>query len=374
MASVGMGRIMIQHIRANLWLLVLTLLICSALYPLILWGIGQAVFPEQSNGSIITDKDGQPVGSRLIGQPFTRDEYFQPRPSSAGSGNGYNAAASGASNWAASQPLLRARVAQQLGPIVTYGGKSPKHGQKVGPDIETWFRQWPKEEGGVVARWADTYSSAAQAWVKSDDDHKAHVKEWQEAHPAAVVAFKEAHRDIPDPAPEDMAVEFFKSYAAEHPGTWPTFAAPEGQTKKVWQDIKEGSDIQSFFFDMWLQDPKNAGVDLEPVPADMVMASGSGLDPHITLKNAEWQLENRVAEAWARKLKGDPDKAAAADKERVQREVQQATVRIREEVKQLLHDKASAPFGGLFGEKLINVLEVNLALRDKYEPRSVAAK
>jgi K+-transporting ATPase ATPase C chain len=334
------------------------------------------VFPEQANGSIITDKNGQPVGSRLIGQPFTKDEYFQPRPSSAG--NGYNAAASGASNWAASQPLLRARVAQQLGPIVKYGSTNPKHGQKVGPDIETWFQQWPKdhpeEVGGIVAEWADTHPSVAQQWVKSDDDHKAYVKKWQEAHPAIVEAFKKAHKDNPDPGPDDMAVDFFKSYAKEHPGMWPTFAAPEGKTEKVWQDSKEGSDIQSFFFDRWLQDRKNAGVDLEPVPADMVMASGSGLDPHITLKNAEWQLENRVADAWAKRLKGDPDKAAAADRERVTREVEQATVRIKEEVKQLLNEKASPPFGGLFGEKLINVLEVNLALRDKYEPPTVAAK
>jgi K+-transporting ATPase ATPase C chain len=367
---------MSQHLRASLWLLVLTLLICSVLYPLVLWGIGQAVFPEQANGSIITDKSGRAVGSRLIGQPFTKDEYFQPRPSSAGSGNGYNAAASGASNWAASQPLLRARVAQQLGPIVKYGSKSAKHGQKVGPDIEAWFQQWPKEhrkkEGGIVAKWANDYPGVAQAWVKGDDDHKARVKKWQEAHPAIVQAFKEAHQDNPDPAPEDMAVDFFKSYAKDHPGLWPTFAAPEGKAEKVWQDIKEGSDVQSFFFDMWLQEHRN--VDLNQIPADMVMASGSGLDPDITLKNAEWQLENRVAEAWAKKLKGDPDKAPAADKDRVTREVEQATARIKGEIRQMVAEKASAPLAGLVGEKLVNVLEVNLALRDKYEPQTVAAK
>src|SRR5207245_6507537 len=128
--------------RANLWLLVLAVLLCSILYPLALLGIGQTFFHNQAHGSLI-DKEGrlistsqEAIGSRLIAQPFTGDEYLQPRPSAAS----YDAAASGASNWAASNYQLRFRVAKALGPFVKYGGKSPKKGQLVGPDIEKWFQ------------------------------------------------------------------------------------------------------------------------------------------------------------------------------------------------------------------------------------------
>src|SRR5450631_3406451 len=105
-----------QHLRANLWLLGLTLILCSVLYPAVLWLIGQTVFHSKANGSLV-DKNGQPaasakdaVGSRLIAQAFTGDEYFQPRPSAVS----YNAAASGGSNLGANNPKLRGRVAQQL--------------------------------------------------------------------------------------------------------------------------------------------------------------------------------------------------------------------------------------------------------------------
>lgn len=357
-----------QYIRPTLWLTALSLVFCSIFYPLVLWGIGQGVFPERANGSIIMDpKTGQAIGSRLIGQPFTKDEYFQPRPSAAGSG--YNGATSGASNYGASNPLLRARVAQQLGPIVNYEGQSPT-GNTVQKDMELWFAQWsknhPRDEGGVVARWADSYSSVAAAWVKTDDPHKDYVKTWMKTHPEAVKGFVKAHPDNPEPQPEDMATDFFKSYARTHPGSFPSYAAPEGKTEKVWRDVKDGPDIQSFFFDMWLQE--HPEVKLEKVPADLVMSSGSGLDPDITLKDALYQLDHRVAEAWAKTIKGDPDKAPQADKARLGREVEELKTRLKAEIEQMLNEHASAPLGGLIGVKLVNVLEMNLALRDKYEP------
>src|SRR5262245_34836021 len=109
---------MSSHVRANLWLLVLSVVICSILYPAALLGIGQTMFREKANGSLVLDKDGKAVGSKLIAQPFTADEYFQPRPSAAS----YNGAASGASNWGASNYQLRERVARALGPIVKYAG------------------------------------------------------------------------------------------------------------------------------------------------------------------------------------------------------------------------------------------------------------
>src|SRR5262249_51871367 len=124
---------MSAHIRANLWLLVLSIVICSILYPAALLGIGQTIFREKANGSLVFDKDGKVVGCKLIAQPFTADEYFQPRPSAAS----YNGAASGASNWGANNYLLRERVARLLGPIVKYRD-GPRKGQPLGPDIESW--------------------------------------------------------------------------------------------------------------------------------------------------------------------------------------------------------------------------------------------
>src|SRR5262249_34955541 len=126
---------MLQHLRANLWLLFLTLVLGSVVYPAILWSIGHGLFPREASGSVLLDGQGKPVGSRWIAQPFTQDEYFQPRPSAAS----YNAAAGAGSNWGANNYLLRDRAARRLGPIVKYRSGSKK-GQLAGPDIEAWFQ------------------------------------------------------------------------------------------------------------------------------------------------------------------------------------------------------------------------------------------
>jgi hypothetical protein len=101
---------MSRYASKSMLLLGFSVVICCILYPLVLWVIGQAVFPFQANGSMLQGPDGQPVGSQLIAQPFTKDEYFQPRPSAAS----YNASASASSTYAASNYLLRDRVARAL--------------------------------------------------------------------------------------------------------------------------------------------------------------------------------------------------------------------------------------------------------------------
>lgn len=72
------------------------LLLVSGAYPLVVWGLSQAAFKHQADGSLITNAQGQVVGSALLAQSFTRPEYFQPRPSAAGSG--YDPTSSGGTN------------------------------------------------------------------------------------------------------------------------------------------------------------------------------------------------------------------------------------------------------------------------------------
>ena len=187
-----------KHLTANLWLLGLTLTMCAVLYPLVLLGIGQLVMPDSANGSLVTDAHGTVVGARLIAQPFTSAKYFHPRPSAVA----YNAAATGGSNWGASNPNLRQRVVDQL--------------------------------------------------------------------------------------------------------------------------------------------QIDAATESVPIPSDLVLASGSGVDPHITLQGARFQLD-RVTVAWAAELGRDP-------------------AQVRAEIEKVLDTHAEAPLAGLVGPELINVLETNLAL------------
>jgi K+-transporting ATPase ATPase C chain len=85
-----------SEIRGAVMSTLVIAVVCCGLYPLIVFGLSQALFYEKANGSLIVDKDGAVRGSKLLGQSFTADKYFHPRPSAAG--NGYDAASSGGSN------------------------------------------------------------------------------------------------------------------------------------------------------------------------------------------------------------------------------------------------------------------------------------
>lgn len=171
--------------------------VCCGLYPLVVYGFGQVFFREKANGSLIVDSSGTVRGSKLLGQSFTGEKYFHPRPSAAGA-NGYDATSSGGSN---------------LGPT----------SQKLHDAIQQRIADYRKENG-----------------------------------------------------------------------------------------LKEN----------------------DPVPADAVTASGSGLDPHISLRNAELQLP-RVANA--RGL-------------------------AKEWISELVRQNTDAADLGIFGEPGVNVLKLNMAL------------
>jgi len=338
---------MMKYISKSLLLLAVAVVICCIIYPLALLAVGQTVFPFQANGSLLKGPDGAVVGSKLIAQPFTKDEYFQPRPSAAS----YDASASASSALASSNYALRDRVARSIGLIVNYKSGA-KAGKAVAPDVESWFQK--DVYGGkphIVAQWADAHNSLAQAWVTGDPTHGPYVDTWSKAHPAIVAQFIKDNPATPEPKAADLAVVFFKDFSAAHPGRFlsaVTKPGVDGKPATTIEPVKEGSDIQSTFFAMWRED--HPDVELQDIPGDLVTASGSGLDPHITLQNAEFQLD-RVASKWAADTKRDP-------------------AAVRQEIHQILMNNASAPLGGLAGEQMVNVLEVNLKLRSQYGPPS----
>ncbi|HXX41970.1 MAG TPA: K(+)-transporting ATPase subunit C [Chthoniobacterales bacterium] len=100
------------ELRPAIMATVVLAIVCSGLYPLIVFGISQALFHDKANGSLIVDHNGTVRGSKLLAQGFTDPKYFHPRPSAAG--NGYDAANSSGSNLGPTSQKLKDAIKDRI--------------------------------------------------------------------------------------------------------------------------------------------------------------------------------------------------------------------------------------------------------------------
>jgi K+-transporting ATPase ATPase C chain len=296
------GGSFLGHLWTSVIATIVLTVIVSGLYPLIVWGVAQAAFPKQANGSLV-DKDGKltsdeskAVGSALLGQAFSLPGYFHPRPSAA-------------NNAPATQP----------GGYSASGGYDPTSsgGTNFGPlsdELINGSTQSPTAPATQPAEFMvydgirlrtihyavdNNISFKLHHAVYTQDDQKNWNLVIKEEVP--LKTFQDAQGNLNDVALID---------AFPHP------TADSEYTRTVLV----------------------AGDFAQPIPADAVTASGSGLDPHITPDNAKIQ-EGRVAAA--RNIKP-------------------------EQVDALVQANTDGPGLGFLGDPGVNVLMLNLALDAKY--------
>ncbi len=118
-----------ENLRIAFLMTIVTTILLGLVYPLAITGLAQVLFPYKANGQLLR-RDGQIIGSRIIGQPFSGPGYFHSRPSAAG--NGYDASASGGSNLG---PANRALVNRIAADVARLAGENP--GKSVPIDLVT---------------------------------------------------------------------------------------------------------------------------------------------------------------------------------------------------------------------------------------------
>ena len=98
----------LSDIKNTILVTVIGAVVLCGIYPVVVWALGSVLFHHQANGSLITSKDGTVLGSDVIGQAFSDDQYFNSRPSAAGTG--YDATSSGGTNLGPTSQKLRDSV------------------------------------------------------------------------------------------------------------------------------------------------------------------------------------------------------------------------------------------------------------------------
>jgi K+-transporting ATPase ATPase C chain len=110
----------LMELRGAVMVTLIMAVVCCGIYPLIVFGISQVLFRDQANGSLMVDANGTVRGSKLLGQQFTADKYFQSRPSAAG--NGYDATSSSGSNLGPTSSNLVTTITQRIADYRTQNG------------------------------------------------------------------------------------------------------------------------------------------------------------------------------------------------------------------------------------------------------------
>jgi K+-transporting ATPase ATPase C chain len=113
-----------RNFMISLWMTLATTVLLGIIYPLVVTGLAQLLYPREANGELIRRPDGTVVGSTLLGQPFTSAGYFHSRPSAAGPA-GYDPMASGGSNLGPTNKALVDRVAGSVQTLSRENAGSP---------------------------------------------------------------------------------------------------------------------------------------------------------------------------------------------------------------------------------------------------------
>jgi len=120
-----------KNLLISVWFTLVTTVLFGLIYPLVVTGLSQLLFPDKANGQLI-ERNGKWIGSRIIGQAFTGRGYFHSRPSAAGTGNGYDPMSSSGSNLGPTNKSLIDRV---NGDVQKLRGENP--GSPIPVDLVT---------------------------------------------------------------------------------------------------------------------------------------------------------------------------------------------------------------------------------------------